>query len=74
MTVLAITITTPSPAFDKQSAEVTWLGEVMLTIMKEIGRGRGTVQSGTILGTNPMTGAANTSLGTWTYTPSAAKP
>ena len=52
MTILAITITDPSPAFDRKSSEVTWLVGVLQKLEQEIGRGRGTVTSGTIIGTS----------------------
>ena len=71
MTVLTITIV--DPVFDKKSAEVAYLQKVLQTLGTELGRGQGTVTSGTIIGTNPA-GVANTSLGTWTYTASASKP
>ncbi len=71
MTVLTITIV--DPVFDKKSAEVGYLLKVLEILKTELGRGQGTVTSGTILGTNPA-GVANTSRGTWTYTASASKP
>ena len=52
MTVLVVGITDPSPAFDRKSAEVTWLVGVLQKLEQEIGRGRGTVTSGTIIGTS----------------------
>jgi hypothetical protein len=71
MTVLTITIT--DQAFDKKSAEVAYLQRTLDLLKNEIGRGRGTVTSGTIIGQNAA-GVANTSLGSWTYTSSASKP
>jgi hypothetical protein len=71
MTVLTITIV--DQAFDKKSAEVAYLQRVIDTLKNEIGRGRGTVTSGTIIGRNAA-GVANTSLGSWTYTSSASNP
>ena len=71
MTVLAITINDPS--FEKKSSEVVYLQGVLDIVKMEIGRGRGTVTSGTILGTNGA-GTPNTSLGSWTYTASGSKP
>ena len=71
MTVLAITIN--DPAFEKKSSEVAYLQYVLDVVKTELGRGRGTVTSGTILGTNTA-GAPNTSLGSWTYTASGSKP
>jgi hypothetical protein len=71
MTVLTITIV--DPAFDKKSSEVAYLVGVLRTLENELGRGQGTVTSGTIIGTNAA-GVPNTSLGSWTYTASASKP
>jgi hypothetical protein len=71
MTVLTITIA--DPVFDKKSAEIAYLVGVLRTLENELGRGQGTVTSGTIIGTNPA-GVANTSLGSWAYTASASKP
>jgi hypothetical protein len=73
MTVLAVTITDPSPAFDRKSSEVTWLLGAIETLREEIGRGRGTVTSGTILGTS-SDGTPNTALGSWTLTSAASNP
>jgi hypothetical protein len=72
MTVLSISITDP-PVFDKKSAEVAYLQRTLDILKNEIGRGAGTVTSGTIIGQS-ATGVANSSLGSWTYTPSATKP
>ena len=71
MTVLAITINDPS--FERKSSEVAYLQGVLDIVKMEMGRGRGTVTSGTILGTNGA-GTPNTSLGSWTYTASGSKP
>jgi hypothetical protein len=71
MTVLTITIV--DPVFDKKSSEVAYLQKVLQTLENELGRGQGTVTSGTIIGTNAA-GVPNTSLGSWTYTASASKP
>jgi hypothetical protein len=73
MTVLTISITDPNPAFDRKSAEVQYLLGVLQVLEVEIGRGRGTVTSGTIIGTK-ADGTPNTALGSWTYTPAATKP
>lgn len=71
MTVFVATFV--DQVFDKKSAEVEYLITVLETLQKELGRGQGTVTSGTILGNSPA-GVANTALGSWTYTPSATKP
>jgi hypothetical protein len=73
MTVLAITITDPSPAFEHKSSEVAFLQRVLQVLQTEIGRGVGTVTSGSIRGTSAG-GTPNTSLGSWTYSPAATKP
>jgi hypothetical protein len=72
MSILSITINDP-PTFDRKSSEIAHLLKILDHLKTEIGRGRGTVTSGTILGQNAA-GVANTSLGSWTYTPSASKP
>jgi hypothetical protein len=73
MTVLAITINDPSPAFSSKAAEVAYLKRVLETFLIEIGRGNGTVTSGSIIGASAL-GVGNTSLGSWTYVPAATKP
>jgi hypothetical protein len=70
MTVLTITITDP-PVFDKKSSEVNYLLRVLGILKNEIGRGQGTVTSGTIVGQSAA-GVANTNLGSWTYATSAS--
>ena len=71
MTVLTVTIV--DQAFDRKSAEVAYLRRVLHLLDNEIGRARGTVTTGTIIGQS-ATGVANTSLGSWTYTSSASNP
>jgi hypothetical protein len=71
MTVFVATFV--DQVFDKKSSEVAYLIGVLQTIEKELGRGQGNVTSGTVLGVNAA-GVANTSLASWTYTPSATKP
>lgn len=71
MTVLVVTFV--DQAFDKKSAEVGYLLRTLDLLKNEIGKGQGTITSGTIVGQNAA-GAANTSLGSWTYTPSASNP
>lgn len=70
---LTITINDPAPAFDKKSAEVAYFQRVLEHLANEIGRGRGTVTSGQIIGLSAA-GVANTSLGSWSFTPGASKP
>jgi hypothetical protein len=71
MTVLTITIV--DQAFDKKSSEIAYLQRVLHLLGNELGSGRGTVTSGNIIGQNAA-GVANSSLGSWSYTPSASKP
>jgi hypothetical protein len=71
MTVLTITIA--DQGFDKKSSEIAYLQRVIDTLKTEIGRGQGTVTSGTIIGQNPA-GIANSSLGSWNYASSGSKP
>ena len=71
MAVLTITIT--DPVFEKKSSEVNYLLKVLDHLEMELGRGRGNITSGTIIGTN-QAGVPNSSLGSWTYIPSASKP
>ncbi len=72
MSVLTVTISDPSFTGQSKASEVAYLLRVLDTLKTEIGRGNGTTTSGTILGTNTA-GTPNTSLGSWTYTPSATK-
>jgi hypothetical protein len=67
------TITVAPQSFDKQSAEIAHILRVLDLAKNEIGRGQGTITSGTIVGVSPA-GVANTSLGSWSYTPGATKP
>jgi hypothetical protein len=71
MTVFTVTIVDQS--FDKKSSEIGYLLRVLDHLKNELGRGLGTATSGTIIGTNAA-GVPNTSLGSWTYIPSASKP
>jgi hypothetical protein len=72
MSTLVIAINDP-PTFDRKSSEIAHLLKILDHLKTEIGRGRGTVTSGSILGMSAA-GVANTMLGSWTYTPSATKP
>lgn len=71
---MSLTVTFNSYTFDKKSSEETFYLGVIDILEKELGRGQGTVTSGTLLGTHPTTGATNTSLGSWTFTPSGSIP
>jgi hypothetical protein len=71
MALLVISIN--DQTMNRKSAEVAFAKYAAEEALKEFGRGNGTITSGTILGVSGA-GVANTSLGSWTYTPSAANP
>jgi hypothetical protein len=71
MSILTIAINDPS--LKKKSAEVAFCAQAVAVAMTEFQRGNGTVTAGNIVGMSGA-GAANTSLGTWTYTPTATSP
>jgi hypothetical protein len=73
MALLTVTINNAATAFDRKTAELGFIAYALNEVEKELGRGNGTVLSGTILGVSPA-GVANTSLGSWTYTPAASNP
>jgi hypothetical protein len=68
-----LTISINDQSMNRKIAEVAFAKYAVEEALKEFGRGNGTVTSGTILGVSGA-GAANTSLGSWTYTPSAPNP
>ena len=68
-----LTVTLNAYTFDRLSAEVAWIDAALDTVVKEITQQRGNRTSGNIIGQTPN-GVPNTSLGSWTYTPSASKP
>jgi hypothetical protein len=69
----SFTITVSGQTFDSKSAEVAFIQKTLQAAAQEIGQGRGTVVSGSIIGVNP-TGVPNSSLGSWSYTPGATRP
>jgi hypothetical protein len=71
MTVFVCTFV--DQAFDKKSAEVAYIAKVLDVVKTELVRGMGATTTGTALGQNAV-GTANTSLASWTYTPSASNP
>jgi hypothetical protein len=73
MSVLTVTIVDPNFAGQKKSSEVAYLLRVLDTARMEIARGNGIKTSGSIIGTN-QAGTPNTSLGSWSYVPSATLP
>lgn len=70
---MALVISLNTQSFDKKSAEIAFYQRVLELAGNEIGRAKGTATSGQILGVSPA-GVANTSLGSWTFTPTAANP
>jgi hypothetical protein len=71
MSIFVLSINDPSIA--SKHAEVAFIRRAVDEAMREIGRGNGTVTSGSIIGQS-ATGVPNTSLGSWTYSPSASLP
>jgi hypothetical protein len=68
-----LTVSINDPTLDRKSAEVAYAIRALHEVIKEFGRGNGTVTSGTILS---YTTSLNSpvALGSWTYTPSAPNP
>ena len=73
MALLTITINNPPTNFDKKSAEVGYCLRLLEEVKKELGRGQGTVTSGTILSYD-ISLDSPTAQGSWTYTPVASNP
>jgi hypothetical protein len=71
MALLVVSIN--DPTFNRKSAEVQFLMGALDTVKKELGRGNGTVTSGTIL-SQSNTNTSNVALWTWKYTPSPPNP
>jgi hypothetical protein len=67
-----LTVSINDPTLDKKSAEVAFALRALDEVKKELGKGNGTITSGTIL--SYTTGLGPTAMGTWTYTPSASNP
>jgi hypothetical protein len=67
-----LTLTITDVLLDRKSAEAAYIERALIEVAKEIGRGNGTVTTGTILAyTN---GLGPTAMGSWTYVPSAPNP
>jgi hypothetical protein len=62
-TMLTITINAPTTPMASKNSETRWLEQAIEDVRTELGRGSGTVTSGTAAG-----------KGTWTYTPVATNP
>jgi hypothetical protein len=72
MTVLTVTFV--DQTFDRKSAEVAYLANVLGLVQASLQRSQGAVSASTsVLGVN-QAGTANTSLASYTYTASASNP
>ena len=60
-------------SFPKRSSEVGYIAKCLEIAAAELQRAQGDLTTGPILGTNAV-GTPNTSLGSWTYTPSGTLP
>jgi hypothetical protein len=67
------TITISDQTFDKKSAEVAYIAKCLELAAAEVQRGQGATTSGSIVHQAPN-GNGHSSLGTWSYSPSASKP
>jgi hypothetical protein len=76
MALLTVTINNAATAMDKKSAEIAYIQYALGEVAKELGRGNGTVTSGTIVGSLPggIAATGDAALGSWTYTPQASLP
>ena len=59
--------------FEKRSSEVAYVAKMLEIAAAELQRNQGDVTSGQMIGTNAA-GTPNTSLGSWSYTPSGVLP
>jgi hypothetical protein len=71
MSVFTITVT--DQHFEHRCSEVSYIAKCLEIAAAELQRNQGDLTSGPILGTNAV-GTPNTSLGSWTYTPSGTLP
>jgi hypothetical protein len=67
------TITVNDQSFPKRSSEVQYIAKCLEIAAAELQRAQGDLLTGPILGTNAA-GTPNTSLGSWTYSPSGTLP
>jgi hypothetical protein len=72
MALFTVSINDPGN-FGTKSAEVAYIHRCLNEVIKEVGRGNGTVTSGTILSYNNA-GVSNSALGTWAYLGTASRP
>jgi hypothetical protein len=73
MPVLTVTINTPATAFVSKASETAFLENALLITANELKRNQGNVTSGGIVGPTPN-GSSTTSLGSWSYVPTATLP
>jgi len=67
------TITVNDQFFEHRSSEVSYICKALAIASQELQGAQGDRASGPILGTNAA-GTPNTSLGSWSYTPSGTLP
>ena len=68
-----IVITINDPGLNRKSAEAAYCQYAVHEALKEMGRARGNLASGAIIGMSAA-GVANSSLGTWTMLSTATSP
>jgi hypothetical protein len=67
------TVSINDPSLSSRASEIAYVERAVQIALIELGRGNGNTTSGSIIG-QTSTGATNTSLGSWTYSPSASNP
>jgi hypothetical protein len=72
-TMLSVTINAPPTNLPRQVSEVNYCIRLLNEVIKELGRGQGTVTSGAI-NSYDVTLNSPTSQGSWTYTSQATTP
>jgi hypothetical protein len=73
MAVFTITINDQTGHFEHRCSEVSYIAKCLNIAAAELQRAEGNLASGGIIGMNPA-GAANQSLGSWSYAASANLP
>lgn len=71
MTFFTLNIDAPTKPLESRSQELAYITQAVATAMMEFNRNH--ELNGNIIGQAPD-GVPNSSLGSWTYTPAAAKP
>jgi hypothetical protein len=72
--VFSFSITITGKAFEHRASEVSYIVQQMNSISAALQGAEGNLASGTILGVDPVTNAANTPLATFAYTAGALLP